>query len=96
MKIRHEKSSLTNTTLKHLLGWVEMCEETITTDSPFKNMEEMGKQFEWWRTEYDRNVSVKDAKDVRITTYGDQIIMMADEHKGEFIQITKVPEHVNP
>lgn len=94
MKIRYTSSDLSNPTMIAMLEWVKHCKAYIEEeDHIFNSFEELARQFEFWRMQHrPKDIRFRDA--VKVTLYRDDEILISDEIKGEFINITKDPYHV--
>lgn len=94
MNIHVEHNHLTSYTLQHLLGWVEALGHLIgTEDWPFESAEELAMQLENWREEFQsiNGPGIIGHEEVKVMTYGDQVILMVQETAGEFIKLTLNP-----
>lgn len=94
MNIRYKASDLSNPTMIVMLEWVEQCKQYIEEeDQVFDSFDKLARQLEYWRLQHrPKDIRCRDA--VQIQLFGDDEILISDQLKAEFIQITKESTHV--
>ncbi|MDN3689064.1 hypothetical protein [Cyclobacterium jeungdonense] len=94
MNIRYKTSDLSNPTMIVMMEWVKQCKQYIEEeDQVFASFDELARQLEYWRLQHrPKDMRCRDA--VQIQLFGDHEILISDQLKAEFIQITKCPTHV--
>lgn len=90
MQLLVEHNQLTAYTLKHLLEWLESVSILANTPEwPFGCPDELAQKLEEWREEFQRiNGGIVGSEVVKVTLYGDRTILMTEESRGEYIQLT--------
>ncbi len=90
MELMLIKSELTGHTLRHLSEWIDSLDVLMNTpDWPFETIDNLAYQLELWREEYQTiNAAMVGHEQVKILTYGEEVILICDEVRGEFIKLS--------
>ena len=96
--LHQEQSSphhkLRSLTLLHLLGWIEALDVVLNTDEcPFDTNDELAIQLDHWREEFQSNCGNHTVakEEIKVITYGEEIILICKEETGEYIKLTVTP-----
>ena len=89
MTILMTKTELSSLTIRHLLEWIEALGDLANTPEwPFATLDAMAMQLEKWRAEFQEiNHGMVDTESVKVLTYGEEVILICDEQRGEFIKL---------
>jgi len=94
MKVIVSTNPIQCLTILHLKGWIKALDVVLETDDcPFETTDELALQLDHWRSQFQKyaNDAFIASQPVLIMTYGNNVILIANQATGDYLKIQTLP-----